>query len=242
MSEFTQNSRRYLFYVTAIYFVLWVVIAMLLDVTVMINNFIINGAGLLIPFWFFIGNIISEVYGYLYFKKIIMKACVFQVIIGLCGVFILLFLEIQHVSFTTNINFSNQLKLFDYLFQLVFANLIAIIGSKSVSHYIIPRCKALLDKKYFTLRSNGISILGEMWFIVVVNFIGLINTYSIASITKIVIGAICIYLIFNILLAIPSNIIVNMLKQAEYIPSKIALQRSIFDIIKEKITFDHGIG
>lgn len=229
----------YLSAATFFYVLFWLLIMSCTYNKILVDHFVINLSSLLIPIWFFIGSVIAEVYGYKKFRRVILYSLVVQGLIALILSSIsVLINQSEFLNLATN---GFLISIIHYMPRIIIAHLIALIFLVIINNFVIIKLKSLLDKKYFTLRGNGISLIGELTFLIVVNFIALIYVYDISTIIKIIISALVFHLIMNTCLSIPSSIIINLLKKVEQPTEKPQeLDESIFDIILKSAHFEHG--
>ncbi len=92
----------------------------------------------------------------------------------------------------------------------------------------------------FILRSSGVSLIGELTFIILINFMTLYGMFPLDDILNITISSLLLNLLLNIVLIIPSNIIIDVLKKVEY-PNhnEINTEESIFDNIAKHAQFQN---
>lgn len=231
-------SSKFLPLISIIHLTFSAIIAISIYNTFVLGNFIFSISCVLISMWFFTGNIICEVYGYSCLQRNMLHTFHIQLII--CAIVLAVRFCINH-SFINNEQQLNSelLQLSYYVIKGITANLIAIIGFNLVNSFLIPRLKILLNCKYFTLHENGVSIISELFFIITISFISMLYLYPLSTTFKIVISSVLVYLILNISLMIPLNIIVSILKQVEYIDQKYNYTKiSIFDVILENAIFE----
>lgn len=232
---FVRTNFKYLPLMVAFHILLWIFMVIGTYDEISVGPFIINISSLFIPFWFFIGNIVAEVYGYKHFKRLVLYSFIFQSLI-VSSIFIVIS-SIRDRLF--NFEFTEaQQQVIHLLPKVMVVNLLALICLWMINNFIIKKIKFILDERYFTLRGSGISIIGELSFIVVVNCAALYGIFAISVITKIIISAFLFYLIINICMIFPSNIIVKLLKNIEYQELKDEDRyESIFDKIYKNAKF-----
>ncbi len=203
-----------------------------------IDHFIVSVSSILLPILFFIGNITSEVYGYTYYKKLLSLTYLILLIIVIVTLIFTAFFKIQFIKISI-IKEDFLLELIHHLPKVIIANLLAIICSSLTNHYITPKFRHLLDKKYFTLRGNGVSVVGELVFIITVYYSSLYNIYTLSNIFKTIFSSVLIYLIVNLCLTVPSNIVVKILKTSKSNDTTQNIsETSIFEIIYRYAVFE----
>ena len=121
--------------------------------TVAIGSSMICASSLLLPLWFVIGDITTEVYGYNISRKIFWSALLCYFIFT---VFIVALINLP--SPTQRFAYS---PIFDNLIYMVCSDIFAIIIGGFINTYLISKWKILIKGRYFWLRSIGASTIGE---------------------------------------------------------------------------------
>ena len=165
----------------------------------------------LIPLWFILADLISEIYGYTIFKKI-MWCCLFcQLFAGIAWTLInnyaptpsnwSHFAEYQYV-------FSKQLKV-----SLIL--LAAVIPGGFINAYLISKWKIITQGKFFLLRCIGASFIGQLIFTIITITL---NFYDKLSPHQLIVYICLAYpqkMLATTLLAIPAFIVAIILKKLE---------------------------
>lgn len=220
-----------------IYMLLWILSIVSIYKMAIVDHFVVSISSIFLPVLFFIGNITSEVYGYIYYKKLLSLTYGILLIIAILTLIFISFFKSQFINI---IKADFLLELIHHLPKVLIAILLGIICSSVTNSYITPKFRHLLNKKYFTLRESGVSIIGELVFIIIIYYSSLYNIYSLSNIFKTIFSGILIYLIVNLCLIVPSNIVVRILKNSK---SKDLTQNisetSIFEIIYRHAVFEN---
>jgi uncharacterized PurR-regulated membrane protein YhhQ (DUF165 family) len=168
--------------------------------------FIITWSNILIPFWFLLNSVISEVYGSKLANKIILSTLVMLAVIALVS--------------------KGSLE------QIAMAQSLAIIISSSINSLIVGQLKSTLCNQNFIIRNIGTTCIGEFIFIMVFNylvFFGLSHEFMI----KLLISSYLVNILIGLALILFGNILITLLKKLEYY-NNYPPNTSIFDMIMPK--------
>lgn len=179
---------------------------------VSIGLFFASASAFIIPLWFFLGDIIAEVYGYEVSKKLIWITIIFQVIFA-----ILCFGIIQHISPTDWPHQAAYDQVLGNLPRVVLSSIAGITTGAFVNAYVISRWKVLLLGKYFWLRSLGVSAIGEAVFTIVVYSGEFIGVAPVSDIIKMMTISYLIKLLVAPIFIFPTLIVANLIKKFENI-------------------------
>lgn len=175
-----------------------------------IGHFSASASTLVIPLWFLMGDVITEVYGYKIARHIIWIAVICQ--------FIFAFLCSSLISFSPALILNHQdaySQVLGKLPRVTFASSLAIIGGAFINVYVVSKWKILLKGKYFWLRSLGATAVGELVFTTAAYLIEFLGVVPYTALFQLMIISYIIKLILNPLLIIPSQIIATTLKRLE---------------------------
>lgn len=164
------------------------------------------------PFWFMLGDIITEVYGYRVSRQIVWNALLCNLLFAV-AIFILIRLP-SPKAWTGE---SAYLFVLGDTIRLAISGLVALIIGVFINNYLISKWKVLVRGKYFWLRSIGSSTIGEAAYTLLAFFLifllgGHLNLHTMLIF---VIWSYCFKFIGAILLAGPANLIANYLKKKE---------------------------
>lgn len=167
-------------------------------------------AGLVSPFNFVLGDIIAEIYGYNISKKILIYALICQFIFCLITTAI-----IQLPSPST----WHEQHAYDYVMhgflKIYFSVVVGYFIANISNIYLITKWKALLQGKYFWLRSIGSSGIGELTYSIITAVTIFWGTMSGKELVSYVVMVCLFKFMGTIIFAFPANIITNVLKKIE---------------------------
>lgn len=168
-----------------------------------------SAASLISPFWFIIGDIIAEVYGFAKARYLFFTAIIFQLLFSFLLASIA---QIHSESESTNYL---HLEMFGHLAKLSLLLALFIIVGWRINIYLLLRWKFLVKGRYFWLRSLGSSTIGMTIYSALIIFTTLITIQPIDKILEVIIHSCCLKVIAILLLAYPSQLIADYLKRAE---------------------------
>lgn len=167
-------------------------------------------SALIIPLWFCIGDVITEVYGYKYARQLVYVAAFCQLVFGcIAGVF---------NNFTASkigIDYAAYAEVLGHLPQGALASCLAIIFGGVVNAFILNKWKLALKGKFFILRSLGSTSIGEFVFTVCVYALGFYKIASFSGIFELIMTSYLIKLAFNPIMVLPVAVIKNWVKAYE---------------------------
>lgn len=102
---------------------------------------------------------------------------------------------------------------FDPLFQINIASSAGIVMGNILNAYLLARFKILVKGKYFWLRSISSSLIGEALVVLVAIPLGCMGVYKFNFIEKIMLSDYMLRIVYAIILAYPTNMLVNYLKK-----------------------------
>jgi uncharacterized integral membrane protein (TIGR00697 family) len=166
---------------------------------------------LVIPLWFCIGDVITEVYGYKIAKKLVWTSVLCQLFFGWLPA-ALNYLPTSHI---THINQAAYSEVIANLPKGATASFIAIAVGGIVNATVLNKWKLILNGKYFFLRSLGSTAIGELVFTICVYVVGFHGFTSLLIISKLILISFCIKMIVNPLMIAPISILTKFLKKYE---------------------------
>ncbi|OGV27551.1 MAG: hypothetical protein A3F18_08105 [Legionellales bacterium RIFCSPHIGHO2_12_FULL_37_14] len=161
------------------------------------------------PFIFVLDDIIAEIYGYKITRALILSGFVAQTIfVMICQ----LVIHAPHPSFfQAQAVYASVLGA--SLFRINVSGFIAYIAANLVNSYILTRWKVLLKGRYFWLRSLGASSISEALYSLIAIVMMELASIPLKSIFQVVVLSFSIKALYSIVLAGPSNLLVNYLKK-----------------------------
>lgn len=166
---------------------------------------------LIIPLWFCLGDVITEVYGYKISKALVWMSALCQLIFG----WICYLVNYFPSAYISNINQAAYSEVASNLHKGATASFVAIVISGIVNAFILNKWKIKLNGNYFFMRSIGSTSIGEFVFTVLVYVIGFHGFTSLPTIFKFIMVSFAIKIVANPLMAAPINILANYLKKYE---------------------------
>lgn len=181
-----------------------------------ITVFSINAAAstLIIPLWFCLGDVITEVYGYKTARTLVWVSAFCQLIFGWL---IFVFNYLPSAPQITHINQAAYYEVFSNLPKGATASFLAIAIGGLVNAAILSKWKLMLNGKYFFIRSLGSTAIGEFVFTLCVYAIGFHGFASAVVIGKLILISFCIKMIINPIMITPISILTRFLKRYEQI-------------------------
>lgn len=216
MKVITENQQyKYIYFLATLYMSLMTCSAVLGNKLIDTPIGILSAASLVSPFWFVLGDIITEVYG----LKMIMRLFWSVIICQFIFAFICLFLINLNSPVSWNGQGDYDLVL-GHLVRIAAFQLIGISIAWNLNARLLAKWKILMRGKYFWLRSIGSSGVG----LVIFSFVSVLPTtlgmFPLKIVISMVMWSCALKLIFTVLLALPSTIVVILLKNAELIDNE----------------------
>jgi uncharacterized integral membrane protein (TIGR00697 family) len=204
------NQYKCLTALAMLYMTVKLITVILIYKTILIGPFTATASTLIMPFWFFIGDIIAEVYGYKISRHVIWMTLLLQ--------FLFAFTCFGMLHLHSPPGWLHQdayEQVLGKLPRVAFASFLAITLGAFINAYILTKWKILLKGKHFWLRSLGASTIGEAIFTLtaylteflgIIPFSTLMQLMAISFLAKLIIGPI---------LVTPASIIAKIIKKIE---------------------------
>lgn len=184
--------------------------AVLIYKVVTLGPLVASAATLAIPFWYFLGDIIAEVYGYKMSRRLIWSAIICQFIFAvLCTSLIKL------NSPPTWLHQDAYNQVLGSLFRVSIGSFIAVFCGAFINIYALTKWKILLKGRYFWLRSIGATAVGEAIFTVVAFVIEFLGTIPTSQLIQLILASYGIKLFIAPIAATPSSMVATLLKKLE---------------------------
>ena len=132
-----------------------------------VSYFYLNVGSLFVPFIYFFGDIITELYGFRLFKKIVIYAALVSAIFT--GLTYLLVIISNKLNPAMSIHYQ---KIFGHNNRIMIAVIFGITISSLLNGFILSKLRKLFKHKFFIPRSIASSITGEFLEAIFVGFIG----------------------------------------------------------------------
>jgi len=206
---------KYIYFLSVLYMTFMTCSSVLTNKLINTPIGIISAASLVSPFWFALGDLITEIYG----LKIIMR--LFWSVIICQFIFSLICLIL--INLKSPISWHGQ-EAYDlvlgHLLRYTAFQFVGISVGWSLNAKLLSRWKILLRGKYFWLRSVGSSGLGMIIFSCISVFPSIIGMFPINTVISIVIWSCVLKIFFMAILALPSTVIVALLKNREILDNE----------------------
>ncbi len=202
-------KNKYLPYLLMLYVTVKLIILTLSDKITVIYGVHVAVGSLVIPVWFVMGDIISEVYGYKIAKTGVYWSIICQLLFAVsCA-------GLVHLDSPPGLDQMFYTEAYDRLIILAVVSCISVLSSGLLNAYILSKWKILLKGKYFILRSLGSSAIGELIFSFIAISLQFYGMVSISTIFELFLVSLSIKLIVNPLVVIPSAFFVALIKNNE---------------------------
>lgn len=176
------------------------------------GNLFVLGGTLTSPFFFILGDIIAELFGYEISRKIIWVGFICQVLFALICEFVI---RAPYPAFFKD--YAAYLTIFGPLLRLVFDSFIAFIVAGLVNASVLTKWKIILHGRYFWLRSLGSSTLAEALYSAIAIVMMEVSSIPFNAILKVILVSYTIKVIYSIVFAGPANVLVNFIKKTAHI-------------------------
>lgn len=193
-----------------LYMTIKLITVILIYKIVLIGPFSATASTFIMPFWFFLGDIIAEVYGYKISRHVIWMAMLCQFLFAFTC-----YALIQLQSPPMWLYQSAYEQILGKLPRVALASFLAIVLGAFINVYILTKWKILLKGKYFWLRSLGASTIGETVFTLIAYLTEFLGVVPFSKILQLMSISFAVKLIFGPLLVIPASIIAKIVKKVE---------------------------
>lgn len=201
---------KYLAFLSMIYVCIMLFNAILTNRYIGNEQIFVLGGTFTSPLVFLIDNIIAEIYGFKVTRSIIFCGMAAQTLFVLLSQLVLL--SPHPIFFTNNDSYEQILgwSLLRIHISGCFAYILAILFNTK----ILTRWKVLLKGRKYWLRSLGACTASELFYSLIAILLMEINSIPISSILKIVTLSYSIKMIYNVILVIPAQFLVNYIRRA----------------------------
>lgn len=178
--------------------------------TVEIGPYLLSGGAFIMPLYYYLIDVIAEVYGYKYARQTtwVMFFCslIFSLIISL-AIKLTVFHSLYQTSYET---------IFGHLFRVTFGGtLITVLTATFINSYVLSKWKILVRGKYFWMRSLGASGIGEAVEVFTECLILYAGMMPFQKVVFMILPTFIMHMILGFLIILPGAIIVKLLKIAE---------------------------
>jgi len=177
---------------------------------VTIGSLTFSASALIMPVWFFIGDVISEIYGYRTMKYVIWCVLFAQFIFAaICWT------AIQLPSPTTFHHQEAYLHVLGSLPRVVFSSFVAIFLGAFVNSYLLSKWKIMMKGKFFVARSFASTSIGEFIFTITAYSLEFFGKTPLQQIFSLFIISYAVKILINIFSGFPAYLITRYIKNVE---------------------------
>lgn len=173
----------------------------------------LNVGSLIVPFIYMYGDIITDLYHYKVFKKVVISsAIVFAVFAAINFILLRIMLHIN-----PDIAIPYQ-KVLGNNYRIVIAVLFGVAFSSLINGLVLSKLRKLFKGKYFIPRSIFSSFVGELFEAIFVGLIGYLFILPIEDIFIMAMSVMAYRIIITFLLSFPAKYLINMVRKFDGIP------------------------
>lgn len=206
------ESTKFIVLLSLVYLTIMLAALSVIHKEIIVFGFKTSAAATIFPLWFTLSDIITEVYGYQFSKKLLYS--------GMIAQFLYILMCYVAIHLPSPKNWGHQFN-YDYVFngefRLYFSVLAGIAISGITNVYLISKWKILLRGKYFWLRNLGASTIGEFVYTTLVSFMVFFGTMPEKELFQFIVASYFLKIIYSITLCYPAAIIANILIKIENI-------------------------
>ncbi len=204
------NNYKYIIFLSIIYSAILILTMVIENHMITIFSIQILSGTLVLPLSYCISDAITEVYGYQEMRRLVW----FSIItLYLVAFIIYIILHLPSSSYSRD-GQSYYMVLHSFPEDIFTYSIAAIIGTIS-NAYILSKWKIFWKGRYFWLRSLGSTMAGEGVFILVWGILGFSYKFEITLLLKLMLVSYLCKIFYNLIMIIPTTIIVKKLKKAE---------------------------
>lgn len=202
---------KYLTFIIMLFMTVKLTTVILIYKIIEIGPFTATASTLIMPLWFILGDLITEVYGYRVARHAIWMAIICQ--------FVFAALCVIALGFNSPPDWITGQEAYDQVLgnlpRVTMASFLAILGGAFFNAYALSKWKILLKGKYFWLRSFGASVIGELFFTIIAYSIEFIGVVPMSKLLELMLISFVAKLIFTPIFVIPSMFAAFALKRIE---------------------------
>ena len=207
----THKQYKALNFLSMLYITIALIANLLIYKLTHVGNIVISVGTFIIPFWYILGDIIAEVYGYQTARRLIWHALICTFIFTVvCNFFI-------HLPNPSALK-SHQPE-FDYVFgnliRVFFGMLLAVLVGSFLNAYILTKWKVLVLGKLYWLRSVSSSAIGQLCFTCISISFDLFHVVPLHVLIELIAVSYTIKLIVTPIAVTPATLIAFYLKRLE---------------------------
>lgn len=204
------SETRWLFFLCMLYITVLLLSTLLVHKMMPIGDYSISSGTFIFPFSYLLGDVIAEVYGYQFSRRLIWASlcCLFIFDIG-SGLF-------AHTPAPAYWVYENDyLHVLGPLPRIFIGDLIGINAGAFANIYALTKWKVLTKGRFFWLRSLGATCIGEAVFVLCAMSIMFIGVIPFSDYLEIMVLAYVFKLLFAGVMAYPAQRVVEWIKRKE---------------------------
>jgi hypothetical protein len=179
-----------------------------------ISSIVMSVGSFVIPCVHILLDVITECYGFSLAKKIILYGLACQLIFSLICIFLISLPSPEFWHFQDSYN-----QVLGKLLRIFSGSFLGTLIGLSVNAKLISKWKILVKGKYFWMRSIGSSAIGQLIFSCITITYDMYGLQPARTILSILTASYIIKLVFTLIAAMPTAIIVSILNTYEKIPN-----------------------
>lgn len=209
-----QNHKSYkmLPYIAMVYVSIKLLAILMFYKVIQIFSISASASTLIIPLWFLIGDVITEVYGYKISRSLVYMSAFCQLLFACLAYSFNSFDSMQII----HANQSSYTEVVSHLPRIATTSVISIIVGGLINAFVLNRLRIKVQGKYFILRSLGSSSIGEMAFTVCAYSTGFFGVTSYSVIVKLMLVSYVVKVLLNPLLVFPIAVVADLIKKIEH--------------------------
>lgn len=200
---------KYLILFSMLYMSIMLFNAILTNRYIGFDDLFVLGGTFTSPFLFILDDIIAEIYGYKITRYIILTGFLVQTLFVLACQLVIIAPRPSHLSYPLAYTYL----LGASLLRINLSGFAAYIIANLANSYILTRWKILLKGRYFWLRSLGSSAFSEALYTLIAIFMMEISALPLQKLFKVILISYVIKVIYSLVFAWPSNILVQYVKK-----------------------------
>lgn len=164
---------------------------------------------LVIPFWFFLGTLIAETYGYVVARHLIWMAIICQFLFAIIC---------TSMTYTHSPNWVNQAAyehILGKLPRVTLSSFAAIMCGAFINAYALAKYKILSKGKHFWIRSLKCSAIGEFFFTLIAYLSEFLGIMPFSQILHLMMISFLVKITLSPILIVPTVLFTRFLKKAE---------------------------
>lgn len=204
-----RQQYQYLTLIAMLYMTIKLSTILLIYKVITIGSISFTASTLIMPFWFFLGTLVAETYGYRVARHLIWMAILCQFM------FALMVTLLVHVHSPDWVNQAAYDQIFGRLPRVTLASFLAILCGAFANAYSLAKYKLLLRGNSFWLRSLKSSAIGELVFTIIAYLTEFTGILPMSHILQLMAVSFLVKLALSVVLVVPCVVISHWLKQVE---------------------------